>query len=397
MILIKKKLQSQLLESFSAHQVQENYLLVKTSDRDISVNYQALTILSPFFRGLFASAPCCTTPTLILPEFSSASIELFISLVSDGTTNKAVRSAEEAAEVIKIAKVFDIDASDYSVIVANEKKQVKKQHAKEITEPTVNQIDLDKIIPNVSLDESISNYSDFDASFVDPQNPEDLTCQICFAGHSKLSQLLTHYVLAHYMKELYSEFRSLATNKTCNLCAKECKTNQQLFVHIGVKHKKINSLLVKHGYKEHTKKVRSGQITKDDLVNSPVLADSPIDDFPIKDESNSKEKNWSNVASCCQICDKNIEGLSSLWQHYSNSHFQKDIKQSFGHLMDFEEIRCKVCAKQMKQKQGLLVHVGTVHLKVNDVLVKYGLKPLDVKESKLEKSINLDISQDIYI
>eukprot|EP00092_Neocalanus_flemingeri_P035702 GFUD01038873.1.p1 GENE.GFUD01038873.1~~GFUD01038873.1.p1 ORF type:complete len:517 (-),score=80.92 GFUD01038873.1:14-1564(-) len=516
MILMKKKFNSQLREAFTAHQLRDNCFLVKTSDRDISLNCQALLVLSPFFRALMSSVPCCTTPTLLLPEFTSASVELFMSMVSEGTTNKAIRSAEDAADVIKLAKSFDIDASNYSVVVPDEEvvtiideaevvkkdrtlnvsldenvsqsesedlicqicltgftklsqlmvhyvlahfmkeldsefrllatdktchlcaKECKtkqqlyvhigvkhkkiniilakhgyKEHIKKvksvladrlrneqfldasdvsvqdeeqlvvmldeyesikedtlmvleeyesIKEDTKLELSTSKIIPNKFLEESVSA---LDFSFTESQGYEDFTCQICFTGHAHLSQLLIHYVLAHYMKELDSEFGDLATDKICNLCAKECKTKQQLYVHIGVKHKKINSILAKHGYKEHRK------------VRVPNIS--------------NKEKIKTN---CCQLCDKNIEGLSSLWQHYTNSHFQNDLRESYSNLMDLEEIRCKLCAKQMKQKQGLLVHIGTVHLKVNEVLVKYGLKPLDVKDSKLEKSINLDNSQD---
>ena len=103
----------------------------------------------------------------------------------------------------------------------------------------------------------------------------------------------------------------------------------------------------------------------------------------IKDSSVIKVKKSVNS---CQMCDKEVEGLSSLWNHYTNSHFHKVIKQSYGHLMDFEEMRCKLCDKQMKQKQGLLMHVGTVHQKVNEVLVTYGLNPLEVKNSKVERT-----------
>jgi len=421
MILIKKKYQSSLNEAFLANNLHENYLLVKASDRDISVNYQALTILSPYFRNLMASSPCCAQPTLLLPEFSASSIELFISMVTDGTTKTPIKTPGEAAEIIKVAKAFDIDASDYTVVVSGEERQVKqepdvqileedesynkedavwlKDFNTEIAEQREHQFDLSSITPSISLDES--TMSQLDASFGPPGGETSLNCQVCYVEHNKLSLLLIHYIHAHFMKEARSEFRSFASNKTCNICSKDCKSSQQLYVHIGVKHKKINSLLVKHGYKEHTKPVKNGrptkethtnEVTTDLLATSLVIADVSKTDFEVKDDINdsSVTKGKKSVNSC-QLCEKEVEGLSFLWNHYTNSHFHKDIKQSYGHLMDFEEMRCKLCDKQMKQKQGLLMHVGTVHQKVNEVLVKYGLNPLEVKNSKLDRA-SLDSS-----
>ena len=421
MILIKKKYQSQLNEAFLANNLHESFLLVKASDRDISVNYQALAILSPYFRNLMASSPCCTKPTLLLPEFSASSIELFISMVTDGTTKTPIKTPGEAAEIIKVAKAFDIDASDYTVVVSGEESQVKqepdvqileadesynKEDAvwledlnTEIAEQRANQFDLSNITPSISLDES--TMSQLDASFAPPGEETDLNCQVCYVAHNKLSLLLMHYIHAHFMKEARSEFRSFATYKTCNICNKDCKSLQQLYVHIGVKHMKINSLLVKHGYKEHIKPTKNGKPTKDlqsdlgtidVLAKSLVIADVSKADLEVKDEI--KDVSFSKVKksiNSCQLCDKEVEGLSSLWNHYTNSHFHKDIKQSYGHLMDFEEMKCKLCDKQMKQKHGLLMHVGTVHQKVNEVLVVRGLNPLEVKHSKLERT-SLDSS-----
>jgi len=431
MILVQKEFQSSICEAFKENAAHENFIRVKALDQDISINYQPLAIFSPYFRSLISSAPCGTEPTLFLPEFSASSVALFLSLVTHGTTKDSIRSPGEAAEIIKVAKAFDIDASDYSVVVQEENFSTLK-----VTKPTkvVSTFEVnvtDEIVkkelmePDESCDEdkredlltkelytngSQPKHNDTNpVGFLDdslvPNESQSLAnssniskdgestgmiCQICSVQHTKLSILHIHYITAHFMQEARSEFRSFATEKFCNLCGKECKTSQQLFVHIGVKHKKVNMLLARHGYKEHikpTRNIKEAEPLQADLISSfdDSLNDSEVVDNNSKThvevgESSDKKMNT------CQVCEKSIEGLSFLWQHYTASHFTKDIKQYYGSLMDFETLKCKLCDKKMKQRQGLVMHMGAVHHKVNEVLVKYGLTPLEIRNSKHEKS-----------
>jgi len=426
MILVQKELQSNIHEAFKENCARENLIHVKALDRDISINYQSLAIFSPYFRSLISSAPCCTEPTLFLPEFSVSSVTSFMSLVTQGTTEDSIKSPGEAAEIIKVAKAFDIDASDYSVVVQDNFSRSKKDNNGTGTEDIIkkepsiqdqeelydqgkdeallteeldmegnqsehNNIDPDEFVKqNVSLFQAnTSNISK------DGESTGIIRCQICPVTHTKLSVLHIHYIHAHFMQEARSEFRSFASEKTCNLCGKECKTSQQLFVHIGVKHKKVNMLLARHGYKEHIKPMRSIREAAEPLHTEST---SCIDDPSIGSKAGGISK--SNSEGCessdkklntCQLCDKSIVGLGFLWQHYTTSHFTKDIKQSYGSLMDFENLKCKLCDKKMKQRQGLLTHMGAVHHKVNEVLVKYGLTPLEIKNTKHDRS-SLDIS-----
>ena len=430
MILVLKELQSSIREAFKENSAHENFIQVKASDQNISINYQPLAIFSPYFRSLISSAPCGKEPTLFLPEFSASSVALFMSLITHGTTDDSIKSPGEAADVIKVAKAFDIDASDYSVVVQEDKflrarkvsnspkvvsavpevttveEIIKKESGVEImelaesynSEEVLTEGHNNDITPDNILDESlmtnVSLLSQADESIVSKDGESTgMRCQICSVPHTKLSVLHIHYIHAHFMQEARSEFRSFATEKFCNLCGKECKTSQQLFVHIGVKHKKVNMLLARHGYKEHIKptrnNIREAELLQteetpciDDLAINSTAVDVGKNDTATAEVSESSEKKLN----ACQVCDKSIEGLSFLWQHYTTSHFTKDIKQSYGSLMDFEQLRCKLCDKKMKQRQGLLTHMGAVHHKVNEVLVKYGLNPLEIRNSKHEKS-----------
>jgi len=435
MILVQKELQSNIHEAFKENCARENLIHVKALDRDISINYQSLAIFSPYFRRLISSAPCCTEPTLFLPEFSVSSVTSFMSLVTQGTTEDSIKSPGEAAEIIKVAKAFDIDASDYSVVVQDNCSRSKKGNKLPKVVSTFNGTGTEDIVkeePSIQDQEELYDQGKDEALLTEELDmegnqsehnnitPDDesvmqnaslsqanvnniskdcetngIKCQICPVSHTKLSVLHIHYIHAHFMQEARSEFRSFASEKTCDLCGKVCKTSQQLFVHIGVKHKKVNMLLARHGYKEHIKPMRSIREAAEPLhTESTSCNDDPSNSSKAVGISKSNSEGCESSdkkLNTCQLCDKSIVGLGFLWQHYTTSHFTKDIKQSYGSLMDFENLKCKLCDKKMKQRQGLLTHMGAVHHKVNEVLVKYGLTPLEIKNTKHDRS-SLDIS-----
>ena len=94
MLLFKQNLSSQLREAFSQSGAgrEGSSLKIIAKDAEVEVNYISLAILSPFFRGLMTSLPSCCSPLhLSLPGTTASSVELFFSLLADGTT-KEVKS-----------------------------------------------------------------------------------------------------------------------------------------------------------------------------------------------------------------------------------------------------------------------------------------------------------------
>merc|ERR1719233_574818 len=153
-------------------------------------------------------------------------------------------------------------------------------------------------------------------------------------------------------------------------------------------------LLARHGYKEHIKPTRNTREAEPLQTDLESFNDYSLNSFKavaIGKNLTEVSEYFDKKLNTCQLCEKSIEGMSFLWQHYTTSHFTKDIKQSYGSLMDFETLKCKLCDKKMKQRQGLVTHMGAVHHKVNEVLVKYGLIPLEIKNTKHDRS-SLDIS-----
>ena len=75
------------------------------------------------------------------------------------------------------------------------------------------------------------------------------TCELCGKEKKHVSQLWVHYCLAHLQRNLRSEYAQLTDGLICTLCGKTLGSETALYSHIGVKHGKVNDILVQTGYK----------------------------------------------------------------------------------------------------------------------------------------------------
>jgi hypothetical protein len=80
----------------------------------------------------------------------------------------------------------------------------------------------------------------------------------------------------------------------------------------------------------------------------------------------------------CQLCPKPSPTLSKLWQHYASRHFMAELRSSHAPSTDLESKTCSLCGNQFKNVANLLMHVGVVHYKVNEIMKAKGLEPLSM-------------------
>ena len=77
----------------------------------------------------------------------------------------------------------------------------------------------------------------------------------------------------------------------------------------------------------------------------------------------------------CEVCAQNFECRSNLMAHHSSTHMAMHLRSKFSHLVD--TLRCKVCKFEAKDENGIWVHIGADHDKVNSVLKENGLKTIE--------------------
>jgi len=83
------------------------------------------------------------------------------------------------------------------------------------------------------------------------------------------------------------------------------------------------------------------------------------------------------LPSCQTIIQfENCGARSKILNHYT-SHFQRELEQTYGHLIS-EEQRCNLCQKDLRNfiKSKIWIHIGVTHDKTNEVLVNRGIDPI---------------------
>ena len=64
----------------------------------------------------------------------------------------------------------------------------------------------------------------------------------------------------------------------------------------------------------------------------------------------------------CGHCHQKFKLRSSLYQHYSRTHYEKEMRI----FLDEESDNCKFCGILIRKPKDMIAHIGSVHDKVED-------------------------------
>ena len=176
-----------------------------------------------------------------------------------------------------------------------------------------------------------------------------------------------------------------------------------MLCHIGVKHKFINTVLASNGYgklplgvaessaanirikteKQTVVGVASNLRNKSRTPASKPKPQEKSADTPksrqTRNSKDIKEVRW------CEICNKELENVSQLANHMIGSHMLRYIKEKFAPLYNGKE--CTECGKNYN-KNAVWQHLGSVHNKLDEVLVEKGYRPLKtITTPKMKKVV----------
>ena len=108
-------------------------------------------------------------------------------------------------------------------------------------------------------------------------------------------------------------------------------------------------------------------------------------------ESNNYElvENEDDLKMECEYCGQSYENNLNLLFCYSR-HFESDLVTMCGDLLEKSEnnqsVECPFCSLQsFDNNQQLALHIGSIHLLVNDILIKEGIYPRIPRQEEFEE------------
>ena len=206
-------------------------------------------------------------------------------------------------------------------------------------------------------------------------------CDICPPSvYFSTSQEMKEHYFSHYSEDLQSFLVEFANLDQCKICFKVFKEEKDILFHIGIDHEIINDI--------RWNKNQSVVNFKDELDEAIEMNEN------ITDKS---DKNLDNVH--CDYCQAVFDNCVDLLICYSR-HFEEDLVtlcdrllgqnrnvstqtaqllSSMKNIQSSRQYQCPICTNcggTFSNFNALSVHIGGVHMLVNDILQREGIKPI---------------------
>jgi len=172
---------------------------------------------------------------------------------------------------------------------------------------------------------------------------------------SSLSSLRIHYSV-HFRTSLERKYVDKATGNKCLECQTVINEKLKLVAHIGAHHKKIDCILKNKGIVLEPRRNKHANLPSASL-NQTVSETSAACNYDLK----------------CQVCNESFKILSDLTVHVCR-HFRNELENKSTDLTS--TLTCKLCGTVFSAKKNLIIHIGSKHGKINEILVEKGFKVL---------------------
>jgi len=340
---------------FKTMKTNPNKLLVNTEDNlELTLNRNVLALFSPFLRSTLGSIPCCTSPTMFLPDINTRTIIKLRDILNTGVGDNCV-DLKESGDVFEAASVLGIDLT--SLYYGAEK--------------------IDKGSGEVTVDvDRIGNKSKQMKQIFDLKNMPGK--EVLFVSEkdriSSSSKASNHAVDGKAAKH---------STTIENVAGREIINNDDLNLNFKFRDLEKKADLKGTACASPTKKGSGLDATKQ-LTN--IKKETPvIEDRNVNDSLETKNINLSDgrprnnflehrtQKNQCEKCPKGFTSLTLLRYHYC-AHYRTVLKKRYASLYDTD--KCLVCMKTFPNPGRLLLHIGINHDKINEILKSKGISEL---------------------
>ena len=382
--------------------------------QSVDLKRDLLLLLSPLLRSLLSSIPPSSSPLLILPGASLPSLLALETLLETGSVDRTV----ETEEIQNVASILGIPLENIITVYSKARQGSSPAF---LTVPKIPTL-LDHVLPqpessphkvqepksessahkvkepkpetsahkvhepkSESSAHKVQEAKAYDQTTPAPAvvplpqviesqksekngsitRPTGFPCQV---GSEKCrkkvltntTRLRQHYSM-HYIRSLEKSLNTTLDRFMDKCCENFVDKKQDLIVHIGTTHKKIDQIVLE--YKGIDLEAMDSQQSKQK------------EGIKIEKGKNMKEpsKNKCNYELKCEICGKYFPTPTTLHSHVA-SHFTSELNKRSKELTDGKT--CRLCREHFKTEQGLFYHIGNRHGRLNDILIEKGFKVL---------------------
>ena len=401
----------EILNYFISEKRAGNSAILSAGDGDINIAQDILIVTSPVIRRVLQDYPPCMTPHVIIPDVNLKTIHnfknVFTNVIPVGFDEKQKSDLEDFFNIIHFDKtiltyqenlspVMNLDpdysieylmkeesetglslnldeltgtempnsaatfhkASDVPRINEELLKQGLNKEEKNKPKNTDTENDLDAFLEEIDSLINESKETKFEVETkveLEPLRETNLPtseyyCDICEKQYELKTQLKSCYTRHSYkhLKIMFSDFVNKKT-KSCNLCNKIFKTEKRVFMHIGIKHNKIEEII-------NTPK---SKYLKDE--NDEEITVTAVKSKNTKQRRNIIELDEENLTLHCQFCNEKTSELSSLLEHLKEHVQVLKSKDVIVHCA-VEECDQRFDYKLISKKQNIYKQLQLTHL-----------------------------------
>eukprot|EP00092_Neocalanus_flemingeri_P026307 GFUD01028520.1.p1 GENE.GFUD01028520.1~~GFUD01028520.1.p1 ORF type:complete len:657 (-),score=159.95 GFUD01028520.1:22-1992(-) len=327
-------------------------VLVNTEDNmELSLNRNILILFSPVLRDILSTVPCCTIPTMYLPDISTKTIIRLRDILNKGISSD-FWDLKESGEVLEAASALGIDMQ-------------RLHYGEEVLSSSSGEV-----LVNV---DNIGNKSKHTRRTFDEKKFEGK--QIVLVRNVK------NPISSKSVEPRNTDASNISTEEITNPNVATAATDKVQSVEDNVRISKKSPSKSSGVYTALSKAVNDVQVKEEvaatDEFNGseePMEQVGPTNPVvPVSLPELGMTADTEDLKNQCEKCKKAFASLLLLRYHYC-FHFRGILKKQFANM--FHDNKCLECYKIFANPGRLLLHIGVQHDKINDILKSKGITEL---------------------
>jgi len=342
-------------------------LLVSTGDGiELSLNRNVLVLFSPLVRNILSSVPCCTVPTIYLPDINTQTIIKLRDILNIGNSGD-FWDVREGGDILEAASALGIDITRLHYGAGG---QVNRSSGEML-------VDIDKIGNKSRQMKKVFDQKKTEGKEIVLISRSQYGANLITTGNSTRKDI-----------DSRTSAPSISTVEKAPMLQSEnipanIPSTRPIPIPTSTSSVPPPSTIQ---IKKEAQPVEE-EVPNEDSEEPMLPTVTPPGQQSSSTITTSMAKDTEDLKNQCEKCKKAFASMTLLRYHYC-SHFRSILKKRFANL--FEDNKCLECMKTFPNPGRLLLHIGVHHDKINEILKSKGIAELPPYSATAAGSGGLD-------